>query len=192
MSSSDRFRLLNSRALEPEEILALNEISFNFPYNFAEPPVQTVTWSLADFLTQSRFPLAQRDVFTKWGYQEFSLERFARTIDPAQIALPGYLAAVTVGKLIAYALLIAESTAESLAALFVDRDKPTTAESIIQQIVRLADKPNGLPLELSPWHHFLLALRHPEVRSALNNAMINRWGLKTPPPVSPLEDFRFF
>jgi hypothetical protein len=192
MSSRERFRLPAPRELEPQEILELNQISFSFPYNFAEPPVETITWCLADFLTQSRFPLAQQDVFTKWGYQEFSLERFARTIDPVQIAAPGYLAAVTVGKLIAYALLIAESTAESLAALPVDPAEPATAEAITQQIVRLADEPNGLPPELSPWNHFLLALRHPEVRSALNNAMINRWGLKTPPPTSPLENFRFF
>src|SRR5262249_2057242 len=105
---------------------------------------------------------------------------------------PGHLAAVTIGKLIAYALLIAESTAESLAEASAGPEETTTAETIIQQIVRLADKPNGLPLELSPWNHFLLALRHPEVRSALNNAMINRWGIKTPPQVSPLENFRFF
>ena len=192
MGPRDSFRLPAPRELEPEEILELNEIPFNFPYNFAEPPVQTVTWSLADFLTQSRFPLARRDVFTKWGYQEFSLERFARTMDPGQIAAPGYLAAVTVGKLIAYAVLIAESTAESLTAFAVDPEEPTTAETITQQILRLADEQNGLPPELSPWNHFLLALRHPVVRSALNNAMINRWGLKTPPPASPLENFRFF
>jgi hypothetical protein len=192
MGSRDGFRLPLPRELEPEEILTLNEISFNFPYNFAQPPVRTVTWSLADFLTQSRFPLARRDVFTKWGYEEFSLERFARTIDPDQIAVPGYLAAATVGKLIAYALLIAESTAESLAAFSAGPEESTTAEAITQQIVRLADEPNGLPPDLSPWNHFLLALRHPEVRSALNNAMINRWGLKTPPPASPLENFRFF
>lgn len=164
-------KLPRFRHLSADEILDIRAVSLNFPYNFAQPPQPPIRWSLCDLIDHSRFPMAIADPCDKWGLKYFSLESFVRLIDSSQIAHPGYLSPMTVAKLVAYCLQIAESTAESMEAL---TGRPRYhGEQLIEQIFGLA-RDNGL--ETLPWQQFVISTRHPTVRWAINNAVMNRWG----------------
>jgi len=169
MGKSDK--LPRCRHLSADEILDIRAVSLNFPYNFAQPPQPPIRWSLCDLIDHSRFPMAKGDVCDKWGLKYFSLESFVRLIDSRQIAHPGYLSPMTVAKLIAYCLQIAESTAESMEAL-TGRAR-YHGEQLIEQIFGLA---RDNRLETLPWQQFVTSTRHPTVRWAINNAVMNRWG----------------
>jgi hypothetical protein len=164
-------KLPRFRHLSADEILDIRAVSLNFPYNFAQPPQPKIRWSLCDLIDHSRFPMAKADACDKWGLKYFSLENFVRLIDLSQIAHPGYLSPMTVAKLVAYSLQIVESTAESMEALtgHVTYD----GEQLVEQIFGLA---GDNQLETSPWQQFVTSTRHPTVRWAINNAVMNRWG----------------
>jgi hypothetical protein len=174
-----------------DQILAIRDVKLNFPYNFAQPPYPEILWSLADLIDHADFPMARLDPCDKWGIRDFSLENFFRILDSRRIREPGYLAPVTIAKVIAYGLQIAESateTMETLAGL-----STWGGEDILNQI-RALSIAALIDDELSPWRHFWIAAQHPTVRWALNNAMMNRWGAAGYPPTisrSPSINFRF-
>ena len=169
MGKSDK--LPRFRHLSADEILDIRAVSLNFPYNFAQPPRPPIQWSLCDLIDHSRFPMARADACDKWGLKYFSLESFVRLINSSQIAHPGYLSSMTVAKLVAYCLQIAESTGESMEAL-TGRAR-YHGEQLIEQIFGLA---RANRLETLPWRQFVTSTRHPTVRWAINNAVMNRWG----------------
>ena len=119
--------------------------------------------------------MARLDPCDKWAIREFSLEDFLRVLDAKRIREPGYLAPVTIAKVTAYGLQIAESTTETMQALTDLRS--WTGEDILAQIRNLADAPL-IDEAFSPWRHFWIATQHPTVRWAINNAMMNRWGAR--------------
>lgn len=102
-----------------------------------------------------------------------------RFIEARQISAPGYLSAVTVAKLIAYCLQIAESTSESMPTLRGVSE--FDGEDLLSQIAQLQKTEMVGVEELSPWNHFLIAVKHPVVRWAVNNAVMNRWGARAYP-----------
>ena len=159
--------------------MAIREVRLNYPYNFAQPPSPEIRWSLADLIDHARFPMSRLDPCDKWAIQDFSLENFLRVLDAKRIGEPGYLAPVTVAKVIAYGLQIAESTTETMNVAGVRQT--WTGENIVAQIRALADAAL-IDDDLSPWRHFWLATRHPTVRWAINNALMNRWGAVGFPP----------
>ncbi len=177
-------RPLSLEHLTPDQILAIRDVRLNFPYNFAQPPNPEIQWSLADLIDHARFPMARLDPCDKWGIRDFSLENFLRVLECKRIREPGYLAPVTIAKVVAYGLQIVESATETMEVPAGSR--AWTGEDILIRIRALA----GAALiddELSPWRHFWIATQHPTVRWALNNAMMNRWGATGFPPtaVSP-------
>jgi len=161
------------RQLRAEEVLNIQAVCLNFPYNFAQPPTPELHWALSDLIDHSRFPMAMLDATDKWGIQFFALENFLKLIDPHRISEPGYISPHTIAKLVSYSLQIVESTAESIVAL--KRLETFNGDDLFAQIQRLADEAL-IDDELSPWRHFWIATRHPTVRWAINNAVINRWG----------------
>lgn len=169
--------------LTPDQILAIRDVKLNFPYNFAQPPYPEIRWSLADLIDHADFPMARLDPCDKWGIRDISMENFFRILEPGRIREPGYLAPVTIAKVVAYGLQIVESateTMETLAGL-----STWTGEDILNQIRALSDAAL-IDDELSPWRHFWIATQHPTVRWALNNAMMNRWGAAGyPATISP-------
>jgi hypothetical protein len=165
--------------LTPEQILAIRDVRLNFPYNFAQPPAPEIRWSLADLIDHARFPMSKLDPCDKWSIREFSLENFLRVLDANRIGQPGYLAPVTVAKVIAYGLQIAESTTETMQVL-AGLEK-WTGEDIVAQLRSLAEAAL-LDDDFSPWRHFWIAAQHPTVRWAINNALMNRWGAVGYPP----------
>jgi hypothetical protein len=169
--------------LTPDQILAIRDVWLNFPYNFAQPPYPEIQWSLADLIDHGRFPMARLDPCDKWGVREFSLENFLRILESRRIREPGYLAPVTIAKVVAYGLQIAESATETMEIL--SGLKTWTGEELLMQIRALADAAL-IDEKLSPWRHFWIASQHPTVRWALNNALMNRWGaVGFPPALSP-------
>jgi len=169
----ERKRLPSFEHLTPDQILAIRNVRLNFPYNFAQPPFPEIRWSLADLIDHARFPMARLDPCDKWGIRDFSMENFLRVLDSKRIREPGYLAPVTIAKVSAYGLQIAESTTETMEALM--GSKTWTGEDILAQIRNLADA-TLIDDAFSPWRHFWIATQHPTVRWAINNAMMNRWG----------------
>jgi hypothetical protein len=127
--------------------------------------------------------MARLDPCDKWSIRDFSLENFLRVLEANRIGEPGYLAPITVGKVVAYGLQIVESTTESMEVLAGLR--VWTGEDLLVQIRTLACA-GLIDDELSPWRQFWIANRHPIVRWAINNAMMNRWGaMGFPPAASP-------
>ena len=169
----ERKRLPSFEHLTPDQILAIRDVRLNFRYNFAQPPFPEIRWSLADLIDHARFPMARLDPCDKWGIRDFSLENFLQVLDAERIREPGYLAPVTIAKVSAYGLQIAESTTETMEALM--GSKTWTGEDILAQIRNLADA-TLIDDAFSPWRHFWIATQHPTVRWAINNAMMNRWG----------------
>jgi hypothetical protein len=159
--------------LTPDQILAIGDVRLNFPYNFAQPPYPEIRWSLADLIDHAGFPMARLDPCDKWGVRDFSVENFLRILESKRMREPGYLAPVTIAKVVAYGLQIVESATETMEVLAGLR--AWTGEDILNQIRGLADAA-WIDDELSPWRHFWIAAQHPTVRWALNNAMMNRWG----------------
>jgi hypothetical protein len=117
--------------------------------------------------------MAKLDPCDKWSIRDFSLENFLRVLEADRIREPGYLAPITIAKVVAYGLQIVESTTESMEALA--GFKVWTGEDLLVQIRTLADA-GLIDDELSPWRQFWIATQHPTVRWAINNAMMNRWG----------------
>jgi hypothetical protein len=96
---------------------------------------------------------------------------------------PRFLSALTVGKLVCYCLLVAESTSESFHT--VTEGVELRADTLLERI-RLNAEYLSLGIEEhSPWHQFFVAVRHPVVRWAVNNALMNRWGAEHYPVSSP-------
>jgi hypothetical protein len=123
--------------------------------------------------------MAKLDPCDKWSIRDFSLENFLRVLEANRIREPGYLAPITIAKVVAYGLQIVESTTESMEALA--GFKIWTGEDLLVQIRTLADA-GLIDDELSPWRQFWIATQHPTVRWAINNAMMNRWGAAGFPP----------
>jgi hypothetical protein len=164
-------KLPRFRHLSADEILDIRAEPLNFPYNFAQPPQPAICWSLCDLIDHARFPMANADACDKWGLKYFSIESFVQLIDSSQVAQPGFLSPITIAKLIAYCLQIVESVAESMEAL---TGRATfNGEQLVEQIFRLAQNHS---IEISPWQQFVTGTRHPTVRWAINNALMNRWG----------------
>ena len=169
-----RSGVARSRELSGDELIEISRIRLNFAYNFAEPPDPAIRWGLADFLAHARFPLARTDACDKWRCRCLSIDNYARFISERTIAEPGGLSAVTVAKVIAYCLEIAEATAEVTTRAGPEAD--LNGKTLLKEIARLRDLHRGALVELSPWRHFYISVRHPAVRHAINNAMMNRWG----------------
>jgi hypothetical protein len=167
------------RELSGDELIEISRISLNFSYNFAEPPAPRIGWGLADFLAHARFPLARTDACDKWGCQCLSIDNFSRFISERTIADPGGLSALTVGKVIAYCLEIAEVTAEAMVQ--AGRDSNLSGEVLLKEVGRLRELYRRALAEFSPWRHFYISVRHPVVRHGINNALMNRWGARDYP-----------
>ena len=161
------------RELSGDELIDISRINLNFPYNFAEPPAPDIRWGLADFLAHVRFPLARTDACDKWRCGCLSIDNYSRFISERTIAEPGGLSALTVAKVIAYCLEIAEVTAEAVER--AGRETNLSGKTLLKEIARLRDLYQGALAELSPWRHFFISVRHPVVRHGVNNAMVNRW-----------------
>ena len=170
----------SSLGLYPEEASTIQAISFNYSYNFAEPPYPKISWTLLDLVSHARFPMCRTDLCDKWNYREITAENFPLVVDPDRVSEPGFLSARTVAKVISYCLLIAESTVESLPALSGKTD--FFADTIMDAIVDHGRDFRSSLGENSPWAQFLIAARHPIVRWGINNALMNRWGTKEYPP----------
>jgi hypothetical protein len=167
------------RALSADEILALRELQLNYPYNFAEPPYPQIRWELFELIDHARFPIAMADTCDKWHCKAISSENFFRVLDQDRLAEPGFLSALTIGKLVCYCLLVAESTSESSPA--VTEGAELGADTLLERIRVNADHLSPGIEEYSPWRQFFVAVRHPVVRWAVNNALMNRWGAKLYP-----------
>jgi len=167
------------RDITGEEILRIKRIWLNYPYNFAEPPYPEIRWDLAEIIDHARFPMAMADACDKWECRNFALENFFRFIEPERVSEPGNLSAVTTAKLIAYCLQIVESTGESIQTLRGVSE--FDGQDLLFQIAKLQATEMPGAEELSPWNHFLIAVRHPVVRWAANNAVMNRWGTREYP-----------
>jgi len=171
--------------LTADQILAIRDVRLNYPYNFAQPPTPQIQWSLVDIIDHARFPMAKLDPCDKWGVKNLGFENFLRILDQKRIREPGYLAPVTIAKVIAYGLQIAESTTETMV---VEAGQGRwTGEDILAKIRVLADA-GLIGDEFSPWRHFWIAAQHPTVRWGINNAMMNRWGAAGFPPAQPRSD----
>lgn len=167
------------RDITADEILRIKSVQLNYPYNFAEPPYPQIRWDLGEIIGHARFPLATADAFDKWECPHFTLDNFFRFVEANRISDPGYLSAVTTAKLIAYCLQIAESTGESMQTLGGMSD--FDGEDLLAQIARLQKTEMTGIEDLSPWNHFRIAVKHPVVRWAVNNAVMNRWGARAYP-----------
>lgn len=162
------------RELSGDELIEISRVPLNFAYNFAEPPFPVISWGLADLLGHARFPLAREDACDKWGCACLSIDNFFRFITEPTVAEPGCLSVLTVAKLIAYCLEIAEVTAEALAARTAEAE--VSGERLLQEIGRLRDLHFAELKEFSPWRQFYTSVRHPVVRYGINNVLMNRWG----------------
>lgn len=170
------------RDVSADEIVRIKSVRLNYPYNFAEPPYPEIRWDLADILAHARFPMAVADACDKWECPSFTLDNFFRFIEAKRVSTPGYLSAITTAKLIAYCLQIVESTGESLKTL--RGVSAFDGQDLLYQIAQLQKNEMAGVEELSPWNHFLIAVKHPVVRWAVNNAVMNRWGARAY-PVNP-------
>jgi hypothetical protein len=162
-----------SRELSADEVLNIRSIRLNFPYNFAQPPSPKIHWNLSDLINHSTFPVAKLDATDKWGIQYFPIDNFLRLIYFERINEPASISAYTVAKLVSYVLQIVESTTESIES--VTGFAAFNGDDIFAHIRRLADDMQ-IEDDLSPWRHFWIATKHPTVRWAVNNAVMNRWG----------------
>ncbi|MBV9492023.1 MAG: hypothetical protein JO069_20200 [Verrucomicrobia bacterium] len=176
----NRVGLPRLRTLSADELIEISRMPLNFDYNFAEPPAPAIRWGLAELLDHARFPMARTDACDKWGCPCLSLDNYFRFISERTIAEPGSLSAVTVAKVIAYCLEIVEATAEAIRA--DGRGPDLTGEGLVEEIGRLRDLYAGQLKDLSPWWQFHVGVRHPVVRYAINNALMNRWGARGYPP----------
>jgi hypothetical protein len=167
------------RALSADEILALRELRLNYPYNFAEPPYPEIRWELFELIDHARFPVARMDTCDKWNCREITPENFSQVLDQKRLAEPGFASALTIGKLICYCLLVAESTSESFHAVAEGVD--LRADTLLARIQLNAEHLSSGIEEYSPWRQFFVAVRHPIVRWAVNNALMNRWGTELYP-----------
>jgi hypothetical protein len=170
------------RSLSAEEILAVREVVLQYPYNFAQPPRAQIRWELSDLIHHARYPMARADACDKWGCKFFTIENFPRFLDEASLSEPGYLSPMTIAKLIAYCLNIVESMAEGIPDLTGRTE--FNGEDLIDGIDTLAEQAdlNEAVRTVSPWRQFMIAVRHPVVRWAVNNAVMNRWGADGFPP----------
>jgi hypothetical protein len=167
------------KGLSADEILALRELRLNHPYNFAEPPYPQIHWQLFEIIDHASFPLAKTDACDKWNCRAISPENFFRVLDQDRLGEPGFLSALTVGKLICYCLLVAESTSESFHT--VADGIELRADTLLERIRLNAEYLSPGMREYSPWRQFFVAVRHPVVRWAVNNALMNRWGVELYP-----------
>jgi hypothetical protein len=167
------------KGISADEILALRDVRLNYPYNFAEPPYPQIRWQLFELIDHAPFPLAKTDACDKWNCREISPENFFQVLDRNRLSEPGFLSALTVGKLVCYCLLVAESTSESF--LTLAQGVELHADSLLERIRSNAEHLSFGIEEYSPWSQFFVAVRHPVVRWAVNNAMMNRWGAKDYP-----------
>jgi hypothetical protein len=166
-------------SLDIHDAAAIQAVSLNYRYNFAEPPSPKIQWNLLDLISHARFPMCRTDLCDKWKYPGITPENFSLVVDANRVSEPGFLSARTVTRLISYCLLIAESTAESLPAM---TGRTTLfADTIVQAIAAHAAEFGSSLEENCPWRHFFVALRHPVVRWGVNNAMMNRWGTEEYP-----------
>ena len=101
-------------SLDIQDAAAIQAVSLNYRYNFAEPPSPKIQWNLLDLISHARFPMCRKDLCDKWNYPEITAENFSLVVDANHVPEPGFLSARTVTKLISDCLWIAESTAESL------------------------------------------------------------------------------
>ncbi len=170
------------RDLTADELLDIRSILPEHTYNFAEPPDPQVEVSLSDYLANARFPFAFADAGDKWEVSVISMDNFARLFSAAQMGRPGYLSVISTAKLIAFCLQIAESTRESLPEL--RGILSPTAEDVMDQLLDLARKFDALEA-LSPWKQFFVCAKNPVIRRALNNAIMNRWGIRQRSSASP-------
>ena len=170
------------KGLSADEIVALRDLRLNYPYNFAEPPYPEIHWQLFELIDHASFPLAKTDACDKWGYKEISAEHFFQVLDRDRLGEPGFLSALTVGKLVCYCLLVAESTSESFH--MVAAGVELRADTLLERIRLNAEHFSPEIEEYSPWRQFFVAVRHPVVRWAVNNALMNRWGAELYPVLS--------
>jgi hypothetical protein len=167
------------KGLSADEILALRELPLNHRYNFAEPPYPQIHWQLFELIDHASFPLAKTDACDKWNCREISPEIFLQVFDWDRLGEPGFLSARTVGKLVCYCLLVAESTSESFRT--TGEGIELRGDTLLERIRWNAAHLSAGIEEYSPWRQFFFAVRHPVVRWAVNNALMNRWGAELYP-----------
>ena len=170
---------ITRKGLSADEILALRDLRLNYPYNFAEPPYPEIYWQLFELIDHASFPLAKTDACDKWNCKEISSENFFQVLDRDRLGEPGSLSALTIGKLVCYCLLVAESTSESFHA--AAKGVELRADTLLERIRLNAEHLSPGIEEYSPWRQFFAAVRHPVVRWAVNNALMNRWGAELYP-----------
>jgi hypothetical protein len=167
-----------SRDLTADELLEIQAISLNYPYNFAEPPNPEIHLALVGFIANERFPFARADAFDKWEVQTVSAEALEHFLESNRVVEPGYLSALTTAKLIAFCLQIVEATNEALPEL-KGIAKPV-GEDLMELMAELCSKTDEAGGLASPWKKFFLCTKNPVIRRGVNNAMINRWGVQAP------------
>jgi hypothetical protein len=166
-----------------EQLMEINRIHFNFPYNFGPAPRPGTKTTLAEFVRdcECEFPYAIQDLVDKLKLETFGAESFDHHIDRQLLATAGHLSAVTVAKLIHYCLLILESEAEIITSARIDRGLSGTpdAHDIASAVAAKVNRYESC-LKIPEYDHlaqFLSAVQHPIIGRAVSNAAVNRWGM---------------
>ena len=154
------------------------------PYDFRQKPDSKTRIPLEEFILswEEVFPFAKADVLDRWAVNSLNAEAFNHYIDRTKLGVPGILSATTTAKLIAYCLLIMEAEHEALQAARVEslRFVRPDAQDVVNSLVARARlggvKKEGAELDYSV--QFCEAVRNPVIKEGVNNAAVNRWGLR--------------
>ena len=153
------------------------------PYDFG-PGQSRISISLEDFILswEESFPFARADVLDKWEVDSLNAEVFNHYIDRTKLAVPGTLSATTTAKVIVYCLSIMEAEHEALQAGSVEalRYARPDAQDVVNSLAaraRLAGRSKER-MELDYSVQFCEAVCNPVVKAGVNNAAVNRWGLR--------------
>lgn len=172
--------------LDGDDLLSVRIIAGNarHPYDFGPEPDSKTHTSLEEFMQswEEAFPFAQADVLDKWKVNSLNAEVFNHYIDRTKLTVPGTLSATTTAKLIAYCLLIMEAEHEALqvarveALRFARPDAQDVVNSLAARARQVGPKQKGVELHYSV--QFCDAVRNPIIKAGVNNAAVNRWGLR--------------
>ena len=154
------------------------------PYDFRQKPDSKTRIPLEEFILswEEVFPFAKADVLDRWEVNSLNAEAFNHYIDRTKLGVPGILSAKTTAKLIAYCLLIMEAEHEALQAARVEalRFVRPDAQDVVNSLLARA-RTGGVEkegAELDYGVQFCEAIRNPVIKEGVNNAAVNRWGLR--------------
>ena len=154
------------------------------PYDFRAQPDSETRMPLEEFILswEEVFPFAKADVLDRWKVNALNAEAFNHYIDRTKLGVPGTLSATTTAKLIVYCLLIMEAEHEALEAArvkalrFVRPDAQDVVNSLASRARPAGRKKEGADLDYGV--QFCEAVRNPVIKAGVNNAAVNRWGLR--------------